>query len=446
MRNEKLTVNPAEKRGKIRPMNGVGGGPVTANMAYDASEWFREAKIPFCRTHDIEYPYGSGEYVDIHNLFPDFEKDENDPANYNFILTDAYMKNIDAVGAKPLYRLGTTIEHAPIKRYIHPPKDFEKWGRICSRIIAHYNEGWGDGFRLGIEYWEIWNEPDISPCWTGTHEQIVDLYEAASKIIKREHPDVKIGGLAFANAKTPLIDLFLTRVVEKKLPLDFLSWHGYVHLPSQTSECAGIIRDKLKQYGLEGVESVYDEWNYVMGWGSQIEKSIEFHYTPGEAAFMGAMTTSHDEGIDVSCYYDVQMLMERVWNGVFGVGPRSGHGTEGQTVKPLPGYYALKYWGELSGMTEIAKACTSDDVYATAAISDDGKTVKVLISHFADKAGFGNVPPEKKTLTFDIDGKYKMKSAVITDRFAENYTAKWQDGDLLLNGYAIALVTFEKSE
>ena len=25
----------------------------------------------------------------------------------------------------------------------------------------HHNEGWADGFNYGIEYWEIWNEPDF---------------------------------------------------------------------------------------------------------------------------------------------------------------------------------------------------------------------------------------------------------------------------------------------
>jgi hypothetical protein len=50
-----------------------------------------------------------------------------------------------------------------------PPADFDKWAEICCRIIAHYNEGWGDGFRHGIEYWEIWNEADGGALmWAGT--------------------------------------------------------------------------------------------------------------------------------------------------------------------------------------------------------------------------------------------------------------------------------------
>ena len=172
----------------------------------DATEDFRAAGIPYCRTHDIEYPFGSGEFVDIHCIFRDFEKDENDPASYSFTFTDEYLKAIVNAGAKPFYRLGATIEHQPIKLYIHPPKDFAKWGRICSRIIAHYNDGWANGFHMGIEYWELWNEPDIAACWTGTPEQFIGLYAAAAPIIKKEHPEVKVGGCAFSTPVSALTE------------------------------------------------------------------------------------------------------------------------------------------------------------------------------------------------------------------------------------------------
>ncbi len=445
MNNVTLQINPEKRGGPIRPMNGVGGGPVTYNMSYDASAWFRAAHIPFCRTHDIEYPFGSGEYVDVHNLFPDFDKDENDPANYNFALTDLYMQHIEEVGAKPIYRLGSCIEHQPIKRHIHPPKDFAKWGRICSRIIAHYNEGWGNGMHLGITYWEIWNEPDIPQCWTGTQEQFLDLYEAAATVIKREHPDVKIGGLAFANPCGEMVDKFLDRCAEKNVPIDFLSWHAYVRLPGETARYAAAIRETLKRHGMSHLESIYDEWNYVMGWEQELEKSFEFHKTVGEAAFMGAvMTTAHENGVDISCYYDVQFLMERVWNGVFEPGPRSAHGCGGKSVKPLPGFYALQYWGELTSLAQVEAATNADDLYVTAGVSDDGQTVKVMVSQFSDNGGYGIVAPNPKNITLSCTGDYAPVSVWVTDALGNHRPVTLEDGTLPLRGYAIALITFQK--
>ena len=123
--------------GRIRPLHGVNSGPMTKVFTYDAREQFREAGFPYARLHDVEYPYGSGEFVDIHCIFKDFDADENDPASYSFGLTDKYLEEMVAVGCEPLFRLGESIEHAPVKKYIFPPKDYLKWARICEHIIRH---------------------------------------------------------------------------------------------------------------------------------------------------------------------------------------------------------------------------------------------------------------------------------------------------------------------
>ena len=440
-----LRIDPAKDLGPVRRMNGVGGGPVTYNFSYDATAYFREARIPFSRTHDIEYPFGSGEFVDIHNLFPDFDKDENDPASYNFTLTDEYLKRVEEAGAKPLFRLGNSIEHQSVKRHILPPADFDKWGRVCSRVIAHYNEGWGNGLFLGIEYWEIWNEPDIPECWTGTQEQILELYESAARIIKREHPGIKIGGLAFANTFSPLIDKFLSRCRDHHVPLDFVSWHQYVKDPAQTAKAAKFIRAKMDEYGFGALESVYDEWNYVMGWGPELEKSIEFHHTVGEAAFMGAvMSTAQENGVDIACYYDVQLLMGRVWNGVFAPGPRGKHENGGNTVKALPGFYALKYWGALYGGNALGTESGCPTVYAAAAISEDRSEIKVLLSNFEDRAGYGMIPPQNISVKLDTGGAYAASEAWVTDSFGSDAHISVTDDTLTLRGYAVALVTLKK--
>lgn len=72
----------------IKPLHGVNSGPMNKVFTYDARPLFAEAGIPFARLHDVEYPYGSGEFVDIPCIFRCFDADETDPANYNFGLTD----------------------------------------------------------------------------------------------------------------------------------------------------------------------------------------------------------------------------------------------------------------------------------------------------------------------------------------------------------------------
>ena len=105
----------------------------------------------------------------------------SDPASYDFAFTDAYLKPVAEAGTEVFYRLGVTIENFwTIKAYrIDPPKDFGKWARICEHIIRHYNEGWADGFRWNLRYWEVWCEPENPPLWQGTREQFFELYRVA---------------------------------------------------------------------------------------------------------------------------------------------------------------------------------------------------------------------------------------------------------------------------
>ena len=146
---------------KIKPMNGVNNGPVGSAVTKTGNvEAFAAARIPYVRLHDSAFcwSYG-GEYaVDVHRIFRDFSKDENDPASYEFRCTDEYIKKIESVGSKAFYRLGASIEHGIMKDGTTPPKSFEKWARVCEHIIRHYTEGWANGMHADIEYWEIWNE------------------------------------------------------------------------------------------------------------------------------------------------------------------------------------------------------------------------------------------------------------------------------------------------
>ena len=161
-----VTVSPDVAVGPIKPMNGVNNGPAVANLNEQTRGNFHEYKalhIPYARTHDSNYNsgYGGPHCVDISALFPDFDRNPNDPSAYDFTNTDAYLKGIVAAGTQVFFRLGESIEHT-VKQYnIFPPKDYLKWAKVCEHVIRHYNEGWADGLYLGIKYWEIWNEADL---------------------------------------------------------------------------------------------------------------------------------------------------------------------------------------------------------------------------------------------------------------------------------------------
>ena len=192
-----ITVDFLKKEGFIKPVHGVNNGPVTniSSGATDKKEEFRVAHIPFSRLHDTGGSYGSGIFVNIHCIFPNFDADVNAPASYFFEPTDIYLQNITDAGTEVFYRLGESIESSKLlKIYVKPPKDFLKWAQICEHIIMHYNEGWADGFFHNIRYWEILGEPDNKNLWTGTPEEYFELYHITATHLKKRFHDIKIVG------------------------------------------------------------------------------------------------------------------------------------------------------------------------------------------------------------------------------------------------------------
>ena len=178
-----IEVDFGTTNGVIRPLHGVNKGPLVAGGLMDLTEQHRALGIPFTRLHDCHWP--NPDVVDIHAIFPDFAADPAKPGSYDFAATDEYLAAIRATGSEIVFRLGESIEHTKTKRFVHPPKGAGKWAAICLGIIRHYNEGWAGGFRYGIRYWEIWNEPENRPAmWTGTDEEFLRLYSTAARAIK----------------------------------------------------------------------------------------------------------------------------------------------------------------------------------------------------------------------------------------------------------------------
>ncbi|MBO4299701.1 MAG: hypothetical protein IKS52_04370 [Clostridia bacterium] len=442
MQNKLIRIDPSRSIGRIKPMHGVGGGPVSGHFTHDATEEFRAAGIPFGRTHDIEYPFGSGEFVDIHCIFPFFDADENDPASYNFTLTDEYLRLMRAAGTEPFYRLGSSIEHQPIKRHIYPPKDFGKFARICSHIIAHYNEGWANGYEWNIRYWEIWNEPDIPQCWAGTQEEIFELYRVTASLIKREHPAVKVGGLALTSPHSSLFEPFLAFAREKGAPLDFVSWHGYCHKPDEAVAMARLARGLMDKYGFAQAESIYDEWNYVVRW-DDLPSSVSLHRTAFGAAFMASLISSMQaESVDKLMFYDAQIFFQN-WNNLFKPREAKVHAAM-CGVETLKGYWTLYAWNELYKAGEAVACDAPEDMYCTAAKTQESDTL-VYIAYYNDDACLNACPPPEAAVRFEIGGKPVSGMTLRRVDDGHDFEEEAVSGDgFTMQGNSFALVRIKK--
>ena len=399
-----IQIHFHEKTGKrVMPLHGFNSGPMTKVFTYDARPQFVEGGFPFVRLHDVEYPYGSGEFVDIPCIFKNFDADENDPASYHFANTDEYIRQSLNVGAKIIFRLGVSIEHSPYKRYIDPPKDFGKWARICEHIVRHYNEGWADGHRWNIEYWEIWNEPDLhseeaehvkQTTWGGDVDQFVEFYTVAARHLKACFPHLKIGGCGFATAKRSFITEFYRQLSQKspRVPLDFHSWHRYDHNPANYIPDAAYVRKMLCEFGYGEVESILDEWNLMYKWGPRENQRHAYPAMKDHrgAAFYAGTLCALQEKTDVAIATNFEADIVKEFCGIFNVdGMCIGGLTKGEdyfaTVTPTPGFYAFKSFNSLYRLGEqVALSCDNERLFATAAAGEDG--VGTMVANVSDEA------------------------------------------------------------
>ena len=158
-----IQVFSGEKIGKIKKVNGGNLAPAIVNEKAGGSirKEFGELHLPLTRLHDAPLENAGTRLVDVPLIFANFHADPDDPRNYYFKQTDDYLKNCIELGTSIYYRLGTSIEHGIHKYFLDPP-EARQWIEIVSHIIRHYTEGWADGFRYDIRYWEIWNEPECT--------------------------------------------------------------------------------------------------------------------------------------------------------------------------------------------------------------------------------------------------------------------------------------------
>lgn len=433
--------------GKVKAMHAVGQPPFLGGFnKFDFSYigYLQKANVPYSRLHDVYGAFGGNRFVDIPNIFRDFDADVNDPASYDFAFTDVLLAAMHEYGVEPIFRLGVTIENqANIKAYrIYPPKDFVKWAQICEHIVRHYNEGWADGYHYGITYWEIWNEPDndigiMNQMWRGTPEQYFELYDVTAKHLKACFGDtIKVGGYACTSFggfryvpekygldipprektdryesamwKLEFFESFWAYIREHDSPIDFFSWHCYSDVKTAML-FAKVLETVKHRYGYDGLETHLNEWNnaHEKRWNGTSYASA------GAAAMMCAMQNGPTSMLN---YYDSRITASS-YCGLF----------DPMTLQPVSTYYALAAFGELYALgKQVACEAADEDVYAVAAT--DGVKKAVLISNYSEEEKNVETQLDDSFTVYLIDGEHHMEK---TDLQAAN---------LKLDTYQTALI------
>lgn len=402
MNKANLLVDFSKKEGLFKPMHGI-GQPPASGLDHSLFTYLTRAGIPFSRLHDVGGWLGQGLYVDIPNLFRDFDRDENDPDSYDFAMTDQVITSLVKAGCQPYFRLGVTIENFhQLKSYrIFPPKDFDKWARICEHVIRHYNEGWANGFHYNITYWEIWNEPDdcyvdaTAAMWKGTPEEYYNLYSTTAKHLKNCFGDrIKVGGYGhcgvYEYAKDEnlngvgqeeyiydftisFLHGFLKHLQKTEAPLDFFSWHVYDNCHHSTKRDFTVIREHanycrriLDHYGFTKTEHHLNEWNLYT---NRTRRDAPI----AAAKTLAFMLMMQQTSTDVMCFYDGGLGFSD-----YGCLINPDLGT------PYRNYYAFMMFNTLYSLQNAVKCSGDDGIFAGAAVN--GGKAAIVLANTKDEA------------------------------------------------------------
>ena len=415
-----ICVDFSKNAGKVKPMHCVNNGPSGSKVRATGSTFqdYANLHIPYARNHDASfYPsYGGEHTVDVHRIFKNFDADVNDPASYDFEMTDMYTADILSVGTMPYYRLGASIEHE--KKYgTIPPKDFQKWAEICEHIIRHYNEGWADGFHYGIEYWEIWNEPDCrnadgsNPCWQGTEEQFVDFFATAFKHLKTTFPSLKIGGPAICficESSLNFIRNIFDALIKDGMKPDFFSYHGYKDIPDKFARDCDIVYNLLGEYGWQDTVKLHvNEWNYIRGWlGDDFDYSLaSIQGLKGSAFTAATMCVGQRSHIDMMMYYDARPCG---FNGLF------------QGKRLCKTYYTFQAFSKIYEMQNVVFSKSDEEgIYCIAAKDENAR--RFLVTHYQEEDG-----------CVDKEVAVTLENVDLGDTYRVNYYLLDKDHDLTI--------------
>jgi len=413
----KITISTSGQ-GKILPLNGV---TCVSGQTFK-KPFVQGSNIPWVRLHN-EDQNGSVHVFNISQLFPNFKADENDPANYDFTITDNVVETIAKHSPNLIWRLANShpeVEEA--RKYgAYPPKDFDKWARICEHIINHYNNGWANGYKLNIKYWEIWNEPDadqivkingqprykVAPtCWGGTMQQYYTLFTKTFKYLKERFPELQFGGPG--NTYASYNEPFIKAMVANDVKPDFYSWHCYGTAPSTFTKEGKALRELLSTYGWQDVPMILTEWNYAL------EENDESAQLETERVRKSAKGTAFAAAS--MCHMQVVKTTDVMVFDSFNY--RSSCAMSQQNGLETSPFYVFYNWGKLLQYgTNLKVTKTGADIFAAAAKNEKGQVRLMVARYNNDNSIYGpkkievSLPSGAKDAICTLSDQYHMNTA-----------------------------------
>ena len=320
-----------------------------------------------------------------HGLFNEEMGVVRPDGSYDWTKVDAYLDAVKKAGMRPFIETGFMPEPLASGRQTifyykgntTPPKSYDAWAALLTAFVRHAQARYG---KAEVRRWpfEIWNEPNLEGFWHGTQAEYFRLYETSARALKAADPAIRVGGPATAGGGW--IPEFLAFCASRKVPVDFVTTHGYgvgqgfldengnqgQVLDSSPDALVGQFRGNAQQIRASAFPGLP---LYVTEWGPSYSAHDPVHDAYLAAPYLLEKLAQTGRDAAIMSYWAFSDLFEEN-----GPPPSPFHGGFGllnvQGLKK-PAYFAYRFLHELKG-----DALSTGDPRALAA--RDGRTLRLL--------------------------------------------------------------------
>jgi hypothetical protein len=258
----------------------------------------------------------------IYNFYGIVERKGDGSIGYNWGGFDVALDGVRAMGKEPLICLSYMPETMSVtgRSRVEPPASYEEWAGLVQATVAHVN---GER-KLGVRYWEVWNEPDQWGFWQGSYPDYLKLYDVTAEAALRADPNVLIGGPGTSRFSLDHLEVFLKHAAERNAEcgqqaegywrnaechggrVDFLSWHEYGQTPESLGAHIREARGALAKYAEFSAELFITEFNVLQGGAGDTSANGATDRAEGAIGLLRSIESMQREGLDRAFLFELK--------------------------------------------------------------------------------------------------------------------------------------------
>ncbi len=271
----------------------------------------------------------------IFNFYDVVRRAPDGTITYHWAKLDQVVDGVRAMGKEPFICLSYMPEtmSATSRSRVEPPASYAEWSSLVRATVYHLNVE----RKLGIKYWEVWNEPNEWAFWQASYPEYLRLYDATVQAALSADPTIRIGGPSASRfAPNHIAELLEHQAaVGAAGRIDFISWHSYGDTPAQMAANIREARKILERFPQFNPELIVSEFNVLQGGAGDTSANGYTDRVEAAIALMSSLESMQRERLDHALLFELKdgKGPRQFW-GRWGILSYDGH--------PKPIYHALR--------------------------------------------------------------------------------------------------------